>query len=454
MKIHIISNSLKLNSGFSVVAKHLALGLIKLGHVVNMTGMQTVYIPEYSYGIEQLPLGYTPLDEITQATFNIQYSKPDVVICTFQGDTDLNKYLYLHPNTFFYIPIESRYLPDQMESELKEFVQNKGRIVAQCKYGYDELVQAGIKAEKYIYHGYDPTKFYQIQEKEFKDYCYYSTDIGQTASDPEQLHLLNCYGCNSDIQKNQCKNYKEEIITIIKYIDNRYLALNFPVTKITELFKDKSFVYLFVGQNHGVRKRIERLIEAYANLIVKDQELRINTELHLHTIPFPTSPFVSGINLLKIISRLSNKLGMNIEENITFSYGNFRSSSFSEETLNQLYNIADVNVSASSGEGWGLPILEGMATGLPMIGPNCSSFTELINAPDRGYLSKVDYQLLPNMSERALVDINSLSEYMKHYYYLSKMEKDRMSRNCIQFAKQYTWDKVIPEWNQLIEQSH
>lgn len=53
MKIHFVSNSLRMNSGFGNVTKYLALGLRELGHSITMTSIQGAYTMDYSYGIEQ-----------------------------------------------------------------------------------------------------------------------------------------------------------------------------------------------------------------------------------------------------------------------------------------------------------------------------------------------------------------------------------------------------------------
>jgi D-inositol-3-phosphate glycosyltransferase len=46
----------------------------------------------------------------------------------------------------------------------------------------------------------------------------------------------------------------------------------------------------------------------------------------------------------------------------------------SETRLNQTYNCFDVQFSTSQGEGWGLPALEGMAAGIPLLAPDWSAY--------------------------------------------------------------------------------
>lgn len=50
----------------------------------------------------------------------------------------------------------------------------------------------------------------------------------------------------------------------------------------------------------------------------------------------------------------------------------------SDKTLNVLYNIADIQVHTSVGEGFGMPLAEGFASGLPAIGIDHSAVTEVI----------------------------------------------------------------------------
>ena len=49
---------------------------------------------------------------------------------------------------------------------------------------------------------------------------------------------------------------------------------------------------------------------------------------------------------------------------------------FTEESLVQVYNCFDVQLTTTQGEGWGLPTLEGMACGVPQIVPNWAALGE------------------------------------------------------------------------------
>lgn len=461
MKIHILSNSFYVNSGFSKVALNIALGLKKLGYDVSATGLQTAMKSDWHYGIETLPIDAgSHIDEIGQFYLNLQKINPDVLLYVGQMDTDTNHFTKIFNRQFVYTPVEGRNIGSMMANDLKYIVDHGGLVVAQCKFGQEEMRKVGVNAAM-IYHGYDPDVFkpIDINKKENVTYCYYSTGIGKINTDPVELHKMGCYDCNDKERKGStdCPNYKEEIVSILKWdsADKRWMQRDIGITRLNEELKgrEKIFMYIFVGQNNGARKRIERLLRSYAILINESKQLKDRTGLHLHTLPIS----IKGVNLIKIIGDLG------IADNVTFSYGAFRSSGWSEEGLNILYNLADVNVSASSSEGWGLPTGESMAAGVPNIGPDCSSFTELIgndkdesndkqqSAVNRGLLAKIEsYVMIQDCSERALVEEYDLASKMKIVYTNDKL-REKLGKNAEEWVKKFTWDEICKQWDKLLK---
>ena len=124
--------------------------------------------------------------------------------------------------------------------------------------------------------------------------------------------------------------------------------------------------------------------------------------------------------------------------------------------MNILYNTADVNISASSSEGYGLPTLESMACGKPNIGPRCSSFIELIGDGEkdpnaRGLIASIgEWQMIENGSERFLVNEHDLASKMKILYNDEKLA-ERFSKNALKFATNYTWEKICQQWDDLLK---
>lgn len=454
MRIHFISDSPKSNSGFANVCKNISMGLKKLGHEVSISGFQTSFL-EYYNGIPILPMA-TNIDEISQIQINIMKTNPNVVFYINDAYTDASKFLNIFPRMITYTPVEGITIPNHMVQNLNKVAEN-GKVIAQCEYGYHEMLTSGINVHSYIYHGYNPDIFHPIEpnniDKESK-YCYFKTEQGQTNIDPKLLYDHSCQNCvKSDINEQiDCLFYKEETITLSKYDkeSNQWMQIeDVPISKLRDSINpSKKFMFLFVGANHMLRKKIERLLKAYTFLIKQSKQLEDRIHLHLHTNPI--SP--TGIDLLEIANRF------NIQNNISFSFGNW-----SENALNILYSIADCQVSATSSEGFSLPVLEGFATGLPMIAPDCTSQTELIGVAEdptnsnktigpRGLLAHIqaDY-MIQDLTYRSLVDEYDLAEKMKELFNNKKMI-EKYGQNSVHFAKNYTWEKICEQWDKLLKE--
>lgn len=449
MKIHFLSNSLHINSGFANVTRYLATELTKLGHQVSITGMQTGYTSQWHYGIENLPLAATSVDDVTQYILNLHVTKPDVAICIFQADTGENiDFVTAFKNSVWYPPVEGSKLPFASLNGFQRVIANGGNIVAQCKWGQKEMEKYGL-SPKYIYHGFNDKIFkpLNLDRKEDMRYCFYSTEAGKELSNPLLLHHYGCYDCQLQTkEQTSCKYFKEEEITILRHIQGKWTEKRIKITDLPYETTGK-YVFGFVGQNIGLRKRIERLLKAYS-IFIQSRQLKDRTIIHLHTMPMVTGVF-NGINLIQIIQDLG------IQDNVIFSYGSFRSSTWSETAMSILYNTFDCNSSASSGEGYGLPTLESMACGIPQIGPKASSFIELISEDDkrnigpRGILAKGDWQFIQDSSFRFLVDEQDLSNCMKLMY---NGENKDYQKNCLEFVKPYTWEKVAMQWDKLLKE--
>jgi len=105
--------------------------------------------------------------------------------------------------------------------------------------------------------------------------------------------------------------------------------------------------------------------------------------------------------------------------------------------LPMLYNCADMFVYPSLYEGFGLPPLEAMACGIPVIISNTSSLPEVIG--NAGIM--VD----PG-------DVNSLSEAM--YNVLEDKElRSQMSKNGLKRAKLFSWEKAAKEILEIYDEA-
>lgn len=116
-----------------------------------------------------------------------------------------------------------------------------------------------------------------------------------------------------------------------------------------------------------------------------------------------------------------------------------------EEQLSALYNTMDVHVLCSKREGFGMPIIESQACGIPNICHDFSSMTELVKG--HGWLCKslgsdLNLETTPINAETAFPDVYSIAECMKDAYFDNK-KREGFGKKSREFALAYNWDDLI-----------
>lgn len=452
MNVHFLSNSpIRINSGFGIVCRNLALGLSKLGHDVSVSNMQGIYDTEYWNNITIYPLNsiggasgnsfYT--NEVQQFVRNLKDSKAECVIFIYPcyDDTSiLNRLHEVHPNTLWYFVVEGENLPVNWINEAKKVK----KVVPMTEQGRKELSKAGLNGnlEKTIYHGHDPSIFKHINLDDI-GICKWSDEKYQLIGDRKKLCQMGCFKCDG-LSRN-CDSYEIEKV-VMNFADDGGELVG-DVSKLGKI-KDTfgvDCIYGFIGDNNGKRKRIDLLLNSYMSLPV---EVKKDSMLLLHTLPNSTN-IGDGYNLVEIIKKWEEKHGKGSSGKISFVYGyDGAGNSWSDNALNAFYNIIDANVSASSGESFCLPVIESMACGKPNIAPNFSSFTELVG--DRGLLAKLGgYETLTNGARRGIVSTKDLKDCMERLYN-DKDERKKFGDRAGEWVKQYTWDNIVKNFDDVL----
>lgn len=200
-------------------------------------------------------------------------------------------------------------------------------------------------------------------------------------------------------------------------------------------FQPTDFVVGIVAMNKGIRKNYPDMFEAFA----KFKERHSNAKLYLHTDP--TRP--DGLDLVK----MSHQFG--IQGDIALSDTNLLELGFPPEKMNEVFNGFDVTLMTTAGEGFGLPIIESQACGVPVItndfttGKELNAFPELVLPVGRRYMDAL-------MSYQALTDIDACVEAMEEIYLKgSESYRDK----CVEFAQGYDWDKaIVPMWDKFFKE--
>lgn len=129
---------------------------------------------------------------------------------------------------------------------------------------------------------------------------------------------------------------------------------------------------------------------------------------------------------------------------------------FDREKLNKMYNAADVCISTSQGEGWGLTTTEAMAAGTPFIGPANTTFWELLGEHEsRGYLAKCGGPDLWSIyygtddAPRPLTSCVDMAHILEYVYYHREEAKDKAEK-ARKWTEYHTWQHFKDEWKEVL----
>lgn len=197
---------------------------------------------------------------------------------------------------------------------------------------------------------------------------------------------------------------------------------------------NRPFRFLFVGKWEE-RKAVDLLIKAY----IQEFDPEEPVELVLHA----WNPYIRGFDLeAKIRSAIRGRRTASI----------IASAPLAEDALVGLYNSCDAFVLPTRAEGWGLPITEAMACGLPVIVTNYSAPVDYLD-DDIAYLIPVaklvsvrDRNFFPSgraLGKWAQPDAKSLRRIMRHVFENPEeaREKGRLARQAV--CDRWTWAEAV-----------
>lgn len=215
--------------------------------------------------------------------------------------------------------------------------------------------------------------------------------------------------------------YINAVMTVSEYTKKELIeTVHFPANKITAIwngvahdkFKPAPKIatdtpYFLTVISYQKKKNFERLIEAY-------QLLDESTRPRLVAIvkPYTPTPEILQIKGLEIIN-----------------------SSIPEDQLIAIYQQALAMVFVSLHEGFGLPIAEAMACGVPVITSNTTSCKEI--AGDNAILVN------PTNSKEIAVAMQLITE--------DKVLYEQLSKKGITRAQQFSWQKSADEFYKLLQ---
>lgn len=251
---------------------------------------------------------------------------------------------------------------------------------------------------------------------------------------------------------------KEESVKINPNLDKMRVILHgvnkeefYPVDKAAAkeaLFanqKDK-FIVLSVARNQP-RKDLFRTFKAFSIFHKKHPDSYLYVLAQVNDV---------GGNLIE----LAERCGLEFQKDWGSTPPTYSANQgFPVEMVNVIYNAADLVVSTSEAEGFGLHNSESMATMTPLLVPRNTAYVEIIGEnEERGYFAAsgsndnlwVYHGAADNNVLRPIVDVYDMAEKMS---YIKEHHGEAMLKASKAFKWVPSWEDVGKEWIEVFERA-
>lgn len=202
------------------------------------------------------------------------------------------------------------------------------------------------------------------------------------------------------------------------------------------------YVITNVNQNQW-RKDLPRTLRVFKEF----QKLVPNSVLYLHTLYNR-----NGHDLV----RMALDLGLEIQKDVIFPL-NMGEEGYLVEAMNAIYNVSDVVISTTHGEGWGLSCTEAMACKVPVVMPDNTSLSEICDG--RGIKAHMSGDMVNYGGDdlniwRPTVNIESMVNKMKELHDMPRGAL-KMADVAYDWVTELTWKKIVEDkWLPLLEKTY
>jgi D-inositol-3-phosphate glycosyltransferase len=122
---------------------------------------------------------------------------------------------------------------------------------------------------------------------------------------------------------------------------------------------------------------------------------------------------------------------------------------FPAQDLSILYNAADLFISTSMGEGFGLTLAEAAASGVPIVAQDCSSITEVVG-PGGVLIPPGREFAVYNGTDMYLPDVGAFTEAIERLYSSSGARRDLGEKGRAHVVANFSWDEAAQKFHDLV----
>lgn len=195
------------------------------------------------------------------------------------------------------------------------------------------------------------------------------------------------------------------------------------------------FCVLRIDRN-SIRKNYPDTVKALWTLM----EAHPDVEAVFHCMP--NDP--TGYNLAAMLSRRED-----LKSKFIFTGNNDTFLGWPAQDLAVLYNAADVFVSTSWGEGFGLTLAEAASCGVPVIAQNCSTIPEVVG-PGGILLEPEREQTVPSGEEQQLPSVSAFVDALERLYRAPGARRKLGEAGREHVLKSFSWDFAARRFHEFI----
>lgn len=170
--------------------------------------------------------------------------------------------------------------------------------------------------------------------------------------------------------------------------------------------------------------------------------LRAHPDVDLHFHCTPNSG--DGVNLKSFVSGDAD-----IRDRLFFSANLGGFTGWEQDDLRALYSAADVFVSTSFGEGFGLTVAEALACGTPVVATDCSATTEVVG-PGGIVVPPARPWTAPMGQEQMLPDVEGITRGIEALYSNRRLRRTLGEAGRDHVVKTFSWDVAARQFDDLI----